>query len=130
MRNSMLPTAFLNLQEQGATGGLGAQRKRSTTATRMLVILKPKTGAPVRRYVRRRNRFLPVRVIVKINLPQIGEVEQTTDLSDFRDVDGVKVPLAIIASSAIQRSRHPAITKVEHNTKVDEALFSKPGGQD
>jgi hypothetical protein len=92
------------------------------------VILKPKTGAPVRQYFDAES-FLPVRVIVKINLPQIGEVEQTTDLSDFRDVDGVKVPFAIIASSAIQRSSI-TITKVEHNTTVDEALFSKPGGQD
>jgi outer membrane lipoprotein-sorting protein len=127
MRNNMFPTAFLNYKEQGATVELGAKEKVNDHDA-YLVILKPKTGAPVRQYFDAES-FLPVRVIVKINLPQIGEVEQTTDLSDFRDVDGVKVPFAIIASSAIQRSSI-TITKVEHNTKVDEALFSKPGGQD
>ncbi len=30
--------------------------------------------------------------MIKITTPQIGELEQTADSSDFRDVDGVKVP--------------------------------------
>jgi len=127
MRNNIFPTAFLNYKEQGATVELGGKEKVGDRDA-YLVILKPKTGAPVRQYFDAES-FLPVRLIVKINLPQIGDVEQTTDLSDFREVDGVKVPFAITASSAIQRS-NITITKVEHNSKIDEAQFSKPGGQD
>jgi outer membrane lipoprotein-sorting protein len=125
MRNNIFPTAFLTYKEQGATVELGGKEKVGDRDA-YLVILKPKTGASVRQYFDAES-FLPVRLIIKITLPQIGDVEQTTDLSDFRDVDGVKVPFAITASSAIQRSSI-TITKVEHNTKVDEALFSKPPG--
>jgi len=63
--------------------------------------------------------------VLKIELPQVGEIEQTTEFSDYRDADGVKVAFSVRATSAVQTST-VAITKVEHNTKIDEALFSKP----
>jgi zinc protease len=125
MKNNVFPTPFLNYKERGATLELGGKEKVGARDA-YLVILKPKTGGAVRQYFDAES-FLPVRLIVKINLPQIGDVEQTTDLSDFREVDGVKVPFAITAESAIQHSSI-TITKVEHNTKVDETLFSKPPG--
>jgi hypothetical protein len=37
----------------------------------------------------------------------------------------VKVPFAVRATSAVQ-STAIVVTKVEHNVKIDEALFSKP----
>jgi hypothetical protein len=40
-------------------------------------------------------------------------------------VDGVKIPFAIKVASAIQ-SFTISVTKVEHNVKIDETLFSKP----
>jgi len=125
MRNNVFPTPFLNYKAQGATVELGGKEKVGGRDA-YVVILKPKSGAAVRQFFDAET-FLPVRLIVKITLPQIGDVEQTTDLSDFRDVDGVKVPFAITASSAVQQSSI-TITKVEHNTKVDDALFSKPPG--
>jgi hypothetical protein len=62
---------------------------------------------------------------VKVDAPQVGEVEQTTEFFDYRDVDGVKVPFTVKATSAVQSST-VTITKVEHNTRIDDALFSKP----
>ena len=52
-------------------------------------------------------------------------MEQTTELLDYRDVDGVKVPFQVKATSAVQTSS-VVISKVEHNATIDEALFSKP----
>ncbi len=66
--------------------------------------------------------------MVKVDVPQIGgEVEQTTEFLDYRDVDGVKLPFQMTATSAIQNYTI-RITKVEHNVQIDEALFSKPPG--
>jgi len=69
--------------------------------------------------------YLPLKSIVKLEVPQIGEVEQTTEFSDYREVDGIKVPFEVHANSAVQTSRI-VITKVEHNAKIDDAMFSKP----
>ena len=35
-------------------------------------------------------------------MPQTGEIEQTADSSDFRDVDGVKVPFSVRLTNAMQ----------------------------
>ena len=50
-----------------------------------------------------------------------------TDFFDHRDVDGLKVPFLVKSSSAAQ-SFTINVTRVEHNVKVDETLFVKPGG--
>ena len=126
MKNNVFPTPFLNYKEMGATVELGGKEKIGGRDA-YLLIFKPKTGATVRQFVDAES-YLPVRVVVKIDLPQVGELEQTTDLSDFHEVDGVKVPFAVEASSAVQHSTIK-ITKVEHNSKIDESLFSKPPQQ-
>ena len=63
--------------------------------------------------------------MVKVDVPGAGEVEQTSDLSDYREVNGIKIPFAINVSSAIQRFTI-AVSQVEHNIKIDEALFARP----
>ena len=71
--------------------------------------------------------YLPLRMVVSVEVPGMGELDQVSDLLDQRDVDGVKVPFLVKSSSAAQ-SFTITVTKVEHNTKVDEKLFVKPGG--
>jgi hypothetical protein len=51
-------------------------------------------------------------------------VEQTVEFSDYR-CRWIKIPFKVMATSAVQ-SFTITITKVEHNTKIDDALFSKP----
>jgi outer membrane lipoprotein-sorting protein len=124
MRNSVFPNPFLNYKERGATVELAGKEKVDGRDAYVLV-LKPKSG-PVARQVIVAETYLPLRLVVKIGIPDVGPVEQTTDLSDFRDVDGVKIPFTLKVSSSVQ-SFTISVTKVEHNVKVDEALFSKPG---
>ncbi len=52
-------------------------------------------------------------------------IEQTTELSDYREVDGIKLPFKLTSSSSLQ-SYTVEISKVEHNAPVDEKLFVKP----
>ena len=46
-------------------------------------------------------------------------------MSDYREVDGVKMPFLLRASSAVQNYTI-VITKVELNVPIDATLFSKP----
>jgi outer membrane lipoprotein-sorting protein len=123
MRNSTFPTPLLNYKASGATVELGGKEKVGTRDAFVLVFT-PKTG-PTNRLFFDAETFMAVRMMVKVEVPQMGELEQTSDFSDIRDVDGVKVPFSVKSSSSAQ-SFTIAITTVAHNTKVDEAQFSKP----
>jgi hypothetical protein len=123
MRNSSFPSPYLNYKELGTTVELSGKEKIGDREAYVL-ILKSKSGPPVRQYFDP-DSYLPVKSVVKLTLPQVGELEQTTDLLDYRDVDGVKVPFHVKATSAVQTSS-VVISKVEHNAPIDEALFSKP----
>ena len=65
-----------------------------------------------------------MRSVLKISTPQTGEIEQTADSSDFRDVDGVKVPFSIRLTNAMQ-SVTMTFTKVENNVAIDDKMFVK-----
>ena len=63
---------------------------------------------------------------VKVDVPQLGrEVEQTTTMLDYRDVDGVKLPHQLRVTSPVQNFTI-TFTHVEHNVRIDPALFAKP----
>ena len=122
-KNAVFPSPLLNYKEVGATLELGGKEKvRDREA--YLLIFKPKSGSIVRLYIDAES-YLPARLVVKVDVPQFGELEQTTELLDQRDVDGVKVPFQLKSSSSLQQMTI-VITKVEHNVQVDEALFSRP----
>ena len=122
-RNAAFPNPFLNYKDVGATLELAGKEKVGDREA-YLLILKPKNGVVYRQYIDAQS-YLALRLVVKLNVPQFGELEQTTELLDQRDVDGVKVPFQLKSSSAVQQMTI-VITKVEHNVQVDEALFSRP----
>jgi zinc protease len=124
MRNNSFPSPYLNYKQAGMTVELSGKEKLGDREA-YLLILKPKSGPVARQYIDAES-YLPVRSVIKVDVPQIGgELEQTTELLDYRDVDGVKVPFHIKNSSAVQTS-DVVITKVEHNATLDQAQFSKP----
>lgn len=123
MKNGSFPTPFMNYKQMGATVELGGKEKVGERDA-YLLIYKPKSGSVARQYVDAET-YLPVRLVVKVNLPQVGDVEQTTEFLNFKDVDGVKIPFEVKVSSTVQNST-VVVSKVEHNTKIDESLFSKP----
>jgi outer membrane lipoprotein-sorting protein len=125
MSSASFPNPFLNYKEMGATVELGGKEKVGERDAYVL-LFKSKAGFVARQYVDAES-FLPLKATVKITDPQVGEIEQTTELFEQRDVDGVKVPFQVKSTNAFQSSIIN-ITKVEHNTTIDETLFSKPAG--
>jgi hypothetical protein len=123
MKNGAFPSPLLNYKEMGMTVELSGKENVGDREA-YLLILKPKSGPVMRLYLDARS-YLPIKQVVKLDVPPVGELEQTTELLDYRDVDNVKVPFRIISSSAVQSST-VNITRVEHNGTIDQALFSKP----
>ena len=123
MKNGGFPSPLMNYKELGARVELGGKEKIGEREA-YLLIFTPKSGSVAREYIDAAT-YLVVRAVVTLDIPQIGELEQTTDLLDYRDVDGFKVPFQVKSSSRVQNST-VTITKVEHNPQIDQALFSKP----
>jgi hypothetical protein len=124
MRNGSFPHPFLNYKELGSTAQLGGKEKVGERDA-YVVIFEPPSGSVVRQYIDAET-FLPVKTTMKVEVPQLGqEMEQTVEFLDYREVDGVKIPFRLAATSAVQNYT-VTFTKVEHNVRIDETLFSKP----
>lgn len=83
-------------------------------------------GGSVRFYFDKDSGLL-LRVSERIESP-LGALPQDTDYSDYRDVDGVKVPFAITVAHA----DGPTIYKwdtIQANVPVDDSRFAKPAGK-
>jgi hypothetical protein len=67
-----------------------------------------------------------VKTAVTVNVPQLGgDIEQTVEFSDFRDVDGIKVPFTTRSINAVQTIT-AKMDSVKHNVALDDASFTKP----
>jgi hypothetical protein len=90
-----------------------------------VLIFEPTSGSVIRQWVDAES-YLPLKIVMKMDVPQLGqELEQTIEFQDYRDVDGLKLPFRLVATSSVQNYTI-TITKVEHNLPIDPALFSKP----
>lgn len=125
MRNSSFPHPFMNYKALGATAELvGKEAVGGRDA--YVILFDPPSGSTIRNFIDAET-LLPIKTVMKVEIPQLGqEVEQTTEFFDYKEVDGVKVPFRIRTSSSVQ-TISITLTSVEHNGKVDEALFVKPG---
>jgi hypothetical protein len=124
LRNGSFPHPFLTYKEMGMSAQLSGKEKIGDRDV-YVVVFEPTTGSVVRQYIDAET-YLPAKSVVKIEVPQLGRsVEQTTELLDYHEVDGVKVPFLLKATSDVQNYTI-VITKVEHNVPIDETLFSKP----
>ena len=124
MRNGSFPTPFLNYKKLGATAKVGAKEKVGDRDAYPLSFDFP-TGSVVRQFIDAET-WLPIKVVVKTDIPQLGrEIEQSNELFDYRQVDGIKVPFEIRSSSEVQNFTI-VLTRVEHNVAVDAKLFVKP----
>jgi hypothetical protein len=69
--------------------------------------------------------YLIGRSVSMIDNPETGaKMQLVSSSSDYRTVDGVKVPFKIVNASDIQTITI-VLTKVEHNVPMDDAMFSK-----
>ena len=123
MKAQSFPHPFLNYKAMGASATLGA--KEQIAGRDMFVLtLEPPAGSPVKTFIDAET-FLPARSMLTTDLPQIGKIEQSVDVSDFRVVDGIKVPFKMRLSNP-QNVITMTFTKVENNAVIDEKMFVKP----
>ena len=124
MRNGSFPHPFIGYKERGITLQLSGKEKVGDREA-YVVIFDPPSGAVTRHYIDAET-YLPIKIIMKVDVPQLGqEIDQTVEFFDYREIDGVKLPFRLRASSSVQ-AYTVTVDKVEHNVAVDETLFSKP----
>ena len=123
-RNGGFPHLFLNYKDAGFSVKLQG-KENVGKAEAYVLIFEPKKGSTIRQFVDAQT-MLPLRFSLTVNVPQVGaDIEQTTTLEDYREVDGVKVPFKLTSSSTLQNFTI-TVDKITHNVEVDEKLFVKP----
>ena len=122
MRNNVFPSSLLNYKEAGTKLEV---LPREQVNGRAAIVLRatPKIGSPSRIYFDAET-YLIVRTITTIDAPTGGEGEQTSEPSDYRAVDGVKVAFLVVNSTDLQ-TLTIRLSKVEHNVAIDDAMFVK-----
>lgn len=124
MKAGSFPTPFLNYKETGMTATVG-DREKVDTRDAYVVQLMPKAGPGVKAFFDAEN-FMLVKTIITINVPQLGgPIEQVVQFSDFRDVDGIKIPYLTKSSNPVQ-TIVATVTDVKQNTEIDDSTFAKP----
>ena len=124
MRNSGFPHGFIDYKAMGFSAKLQGKEKVGAGEA-YVIVFEPAKGSAIRQFIDTQS-MLPVKFSLTVNVPQVGQdVEQTTMLEDYKEVDGVKVPFKLSSSSSVQ-SFTVMLDKVTHNVEVDEKLFVKP----
>jgi hypothetical protein len=123
LRNSVFPTPFLAYKDRGTRVDVLPTEKVGGKDA-IVLLVTPKTGSPTRMFLDAET-YLLIRLITTVNSAQLGgDIEQTTDLSDYRAVDDVKVPFRLVTANAVQ-TVNITLDKVEHNVAIDDAAFAK-----
>jgi len=123
LRNNSFPSPFVGYKDRGTKIVLAGKEKVGDKDAYVLSIT-PATGPASRVWIDT-DSYLPLKGSTTVDTPETGPLEQITEFADYRDVDGVKVPFKLTATSAIQ-SYTVKVTSVEQNVKIDPALFAKP----
>ena len=124
MRNGSFPSPLLNYKELGTSIVLG-NRDKVDGKDAYVLTMTPKVGPTTRVFIDA-STFMLVRTATTLNVPQLGgDIEQVVDFSDFRDVDGLKIPFVTKSSNPAQTVT-ATMSSVKHNTDIDDASFSKP----
>lgn len=126
MRNNFFPTPLLNYKDRGVKVALDGKEKVSDRDA-YVMSFTPSTGPASKLWIDA-DSYLPLKTSITIDTPETGPLEQIVEFADFHDVDGIKVPFKLTNTSAVQ-TFIVTVTKVEHNVKIDPALFVKPSGK-
>jgi len=125
-RNAIFPSPFLDYKERGTKIELTGKEKVGDTDAYLLLVTPAK--GPTSRLWMDATTYLPVKTTTTVETAEVGTVEQTMVMSDFRQVDGITMPFKFVGSSAVQTFT-VVVTKVEHNVNVDQARFAKPASK-
>lgn len=123
MKAAIFPSPLLNYKAIGMTVDV-MPRQPFGGKSALVLKLTPKTGPPVTLLLDP-DTYLPMRSSVVVNVPELGgDIEQASELSDYRTVDGIKEAFGIKIVSPAQTAV-VKLTKVEHNVAFADSLFIK-----
>jgi outer membrane lipoprotein-sorting protein len=125
-RNAIFPSPFLDYKERGTKIELTGKETIGDKDAFVLLITPAK--GPTSRLWIDATTYQPVKSVTTVETAEVGPVEQTTVLSDFREVDGITMPFKFVGSNAAQTFT-VVVTKVEHNVNVDPSRFTKPAAK-
>jgi hypothetical protein len=124
MRNGVFPSPLLKYKEAGMKIEVLPKEKIGDKDA-IVLLITPKAGSAARQFLDAES-YLPIKMVMKVDIPQMGgEIEQTTEFSDFREVDGLKIPFQMKITNPAQTLIIKA-NKVEHNTAIEDSNFAKP----
>ncbi len=89
-----------------------------------VIRLIPLTGSPDTHFFDA-DTFLMIRQAGKRATPQ-GEMELTVDLSDYHDVNGIKVPFHIKQKIGGMGEMSLTMSEVKYNVPIEDSVFAKP----
>jgi hypothetical protein len=101
MKNASFPNPLLNYKATGTTVEL---LPNETVAGKSMLVLRitPKAGSVSKLFLDPET-YLAMRSSATVNSPELGgNVEQVSDASDYRTVDGVKVPFKSVQTAGPQ----------------------------
>lgn len=90
------------------------------------IVMTPASGKPVTRYFDAEN-FLLIRQVSTRDTAQ-GSLEIQADMSDYRDVDGIKMPFLTKQSMSLAEVTI-RLVEVKNNVPLDDARFAKPAAK-
>ncbi len=127
MKMGSFPTPLLTYKETGTTAVLGTKETVGTSEA-YVIQFTPKSGPGVRVFIDTQS-FMLVKTIITINVPQLGgPVDQVVEYSDFREVDGLKIPYLTKSRNPVQTIT-AVMTNVKHNVEIDDSSFSRPAAK-
>lgn len=128
MKNSSFPSALLDYQEQGATAAL-AGREPVNGKDAHAIVITPKAGPAAKVFIDAET-FMLVRTTISLKADQLGgqTIEQVNEFTDFREVDGIKIPFSTTSTNPLQTVK-TTMTDVKHNVDLDDASFGKLAAQ-
>ncbi len=122
MKNADFPNPLLKYKTNGTKVEL---LPNEMVAGKSAIVLRvtPKAGSVSKVFLDPAT-YLVMRSTATISMPEMGgDIEQVSEVSDYRTVDGVKVPFKTVQVASGQTVTI-VLTKVEHNVAIADAVFA------
>jgi zinc protease len=93
-----------------------------------VVRLTPATGKPEKHYFDQQT-FMLVKEAGTRDIPKQGAVEISVELSDYREIGGIKVPFRIKQAMVPLGDMIITLSEVKNNIAIDDAQFAMPAAK-
>jgi len=100
-------------------------RSKVGEETCYVVSLTPPTGKVTLLYLSTQS-FLPLKQETAVDVPGVGTLISTEIFSDYRAVDGVKIPFRRVASNPLNGETVTTVTKIRYNVSLPDSMFRMP----